>query len=181
MWDTLLGWWGWLRALWAAPGTVIFVGLDNAGKTSLQDRVCERSLSQHAPTQRATADDGRVRGTPWRVLDVGGHEEARADWDTHFVAVSAVVFVIDVHDAERLGEATQQLQRVVEAVPRVPVAVFLNKVDLAGPERAASCRAQMEGWLAGITAGRPAKLFAGSVTQNFGWIDAFAWLAQNLQ
>lgn len=177
---TLLGWWTWLRSLWAAPGTLLLLGLDNAGKTSLQDRVCGRPLRQHTPTQHPTRDDGRVGSTPFHVVDVGGHEEARAAWADYFVRVSGIVFVVDAHDVARMAEACGQLQGVLDAVPDAPLLLLLNKADLTGPSLADERKLELARWLEQAAGPRRWNVCTASVTQDRGWAEALAWLAANL-
>jgi GTP-binding protein SAR1 len=115
---------------------ILFLGLDNAGKTSLLQVLQEGRLSAKPPTQHATAcachlpealgRRARVptaeRGVIARVwtayltvgkidfhaFDLGGHDLARKVWNDYFPSCNAIIFILDAHDRERFPEAKRE-------------------------------------------------------------------------
>jgi len=69
---------GWLTSLLQSLGfasksaTVILLGLDNAGKTTLQHRLKSGQLQQFMPTQRAKEETMQIEGLTIRAWDLGG-------------------------------------------------------------------------------------------------------------
>lgn len=119
----------WLDVLWKSlglsgkEGTVILLGLDNAGKTTLLHRLRTGKIQQHAfpPTDRpsATANRFQYQGIALSAWDLGGHEVVRHLW-ADFVTQEdqptkrmAILFLIDASDLERIEEAGYELDHLI--------------------------------------------------------------------
>ena len=126
-------------------GNILLLGLDNAGKTTLLHRLkTGGEIRPFPPTDRPTLEEfqistGRgVAGAGGTVLnlqawDLGGHECVRYLWEDYVsTQVSAVLFVCDAADSERLEEAAYELDALVGEglLQDIPVALLLNKCDL---------------------------------------------------
>ena len=76
-----MGLWDWLgslveyvQQLWKTKqGTLVILGLDNAGKTTLLQRLTEGRLRQNLPTMHAHRQEAVVGGVTFTAIDVGGH------------------------------------------------------------------------------------------------------------
>lgn len=68
------------------------------------------------------------------VWDVGGQDKIRPLWRHYYEDAQGVIFVVDSNDAQRLGEAKQELQSLLqEAELRdATLLVYANKQDLPG-------------------------------------------------
>ncbi|XP_065183976.1 GTP-binding protein SAR1a-like [Sycon ciliatum] len=174
--------------LWKKSGKLLFLGLDNAGKTTLLHMLRDDRMGQHVPTLHATSEELKMGGITFTAHDVGGHEQARRVWKDFFVAVNAIVFIIDAFDRDRFQEAKEELDALLrnEQVMNVPVLILGNKIDKYGAVSEADLR-QVFG-LHGTTGkgnipkgelhGRPMELFMCSIFKKQGYGEGFRWLAQ---
>jgi len=115
--------------------TIIILGLDNAGKTtllfSLKDEI---SATDTAPTvgfRQSKIVTGKYT-IQW--FDVGGAKNFRRVWTNYYSEVHGVIYVVDAAAEERLEESKEVLAQTLKAegIPGKPVLVFANKQDLPG-------------------------------------------------
>jgi GTP-binding protein SAR1 len=177
MWlfDQVYSFLAWL-GIFRKQARLVFLGLDNAGKSTLLHRLSTGRLAQPSPTAQPQSDEFRVGNTTCHTFDLGGHLQARRLWADYTAVADGVVFVVDAADAERLEEAGDEF-RALLAVPGladVPFAVLGNKID----DIRAVSEAEMRGAL-GLPArvlDRPVELFMCSVVAQAGYAEAFEWL-----
>lgn len=183
LWDALLA----MLGLRGKSGTILFLGLDNAGKTTLLHLLRDGTLVQPAPTQRPTQEEFAAAGVNFRAFDLGGHEEARETWKDYFLDISGIVFMVDLYDANRYDEAQAVLYGIERdlALEDVPIVVFGNKADI-NPQVSAEHLAKIleANPLPDPTLGfqgQPVKVFVGSVRQKRGHVEAIQWLASKMK
>lgn len=58
------------------------------------------------------------------VWDVGGQEKLRPLWRHYFANTSAIIYVVDSNDPERLDEARNELNLVVRATTLIQYCVL---------------------------------------------------------
>ena len=58
--------------------TIILIGLDNAGKSTLLHRLSKGAFGSFAPTEKPTNDEFTAAGVTFKAWDLGGHEAVRA-------------------------------------------------------------------------------------------------------
>lgn len=123
-------------------------GLDGSGKTTLVSVLRDpgEPPPTTAPTIGLVVQKARHNGIDLMMWDLGGHHRFREDWPQHVRGCGVLLFIVDVTDTERYGEARQALQRLLEdpVIGTMPLLVLANKVDLLRPaERAEQ---EVRGW-----------------------------------
>ncbi|KAF2092468.1 ARF/SAR superfamily [Rhizodiscina lignyota] len=131
--------------------SILLLGLDNAGKTTLIEQVKAlptNANSQHHPNLKTVPTVGQNVSTIalpdmyLKIWDVGGQHSLRGLWQSYYSSCHAIVFVIDstdVGDADiekteelgRLEECRLVLEDVLqnEDAEGVPILVLANKQD----------------------------------------------------
>jgi GTP-binding protein SAR1 len=191
-----MGWFSWLWDLLSylnlsnKSGRILFLGLDNAGKTTLLGRLATGQIHTYRPTFNPNVEElmlGRVRV---KTIDMGGHEEARRLWKDYFAKVDGVVFIVDAAARERLEDAKKELMLLLqsEEMQSTPFVIMGNKIDL--PTAVSEDALKQALGLSNLTTGksgqvppgvRPVEVFMCSVIRKIGYGDAIRWLSNFLQ
>jgi GTPase SAR1 family protein len=58
--------------------TIVLLGLDNAGKTTLQYKLKHGNVQAFVPTQRAKEEELTIGGVSIKAWDLGGHQAVRS-------------------------------------------------------------------------------------------------------
>ena len=177
--------------LYKKSGKILFLGLDNAGKTTLLRRLKDDRMVQHDPTVHAHAEELTLGNVKFRAYDLGGHETVRKTWKTYFPTVDGIIYMVDAADRDRFEESKKELDLLMETpeLAKVPIVILGNKID---KKDAASEDEIRE--LFGLSSkgtwgsdkvneinGRPIEVFMCSVAKKTGYTDGFKWLSQFLK
>eukprot|EP01119_Soliformovum_irregulare_P020470 TRINITY_DN6630_c0_g1_i3.p1 TRINITY_DN6630_c0_g1~~TRINITY_DN6630_c0_g1_i3.p1 ORF type:complete len:192 (-),score=44.48 TRINITY_DN6630_c0_g1_i3:65-640(-) len=169
---------------------ILFLGLDNAGKTTLLHVLKSAHLKQPVPTFHPTMEELVIGKINFNAYDLGGHETARRVWRDYFPIVNAIVFLVDTHDKERINESKRELDGLLSNpdLSKIPFLVLGNKIDIQGAYSEDELRYVL-GLHTGLTTGkgtvelkdiRPIEVFMCSIVNRQGYGEGFRWLSQYL-
>ncbi|XP_078477803.1 LOW QUALITY PROTEIN: ADP-ribosylation factor-like protein 11, partial [Lampetra planeri] len=111
---------------------VILVGLDSAGKSTLLARLLTGQVMDTSPTIGFNVGTVNVdKKTSLTIWDVGGQRSMRRNWRFYLDDCSALVFLVDSSDRERVSEARDVLKNLLkdQRLQGVPLMVLANKKD----------------------------------------------------
>mmetsp|Transcript_69486 Transcript_69486/g.122892 ORF Transcript_69486/g.122892 Transcript_69486/m.122892 type:complete len:198 (+) Transcript_69486:64-657(+) len=170
---------------------ICFLGLDNAGKTTLLQMLKEDRISALPPTQYPNHEELIIKGIRFKTHDLGGHETARRIWQDYLVDLDGIVFLVDAADRTRFQEAHEELHNLLamceeKDMRHVPIAILGNKIDIQYAASEDDFRVAL-GLHSHMTMGkdakkdtssRPIELFMCSIVKRMGYAEAFDWLAK---
>jgi GTP-binding protein SAR1 len=175
--------------LYQKDAKLLFLGLDNAGKTTLLHMLKTGHVGIFLPTLNPNQEELIIGKIRFKTFDLGGHETAQRLWRDYFASgVDGVVFVVDAHDRTRFPEANKALNALLlsEELKDVPFLVLGNKIDIGVAASEDDLRYQL-----GLTQTygkeprqdrddrtRPIELYMCSVLKKIGYADGFQWLSQ---
>ncbi|WZN66614.1 ADP-ribosylation factor-like GTPase [Chloropicon roscoffensis] len=132
-----------------AKATLLVVGLDNSGKTTLARTI--QTFAADAQDEDYSRDQEHVlnvqptigfrvekvespfsKGLKLNIVDMSGQQCYRELWQTYYEDVQGIMFVVDAADPRRFAEAKDALVSVVnhQELAKKPLIVFSNKMDL---------------------------------------------------
>ena len=166
-------------------GTILLLGLDNAGKTTLLHRLRTGTVQPFPPTDRPHLETFTIEGgVHFAAWDLGGHEAVRHLWEDYACDCNAVVFLVDATDFQRFEEVRDELDALIAegSVEGVPIAVLLNKCDLdaAQPSDGVARSIGFEE-LCMRHGEEMINMFRISVLRGEGYQDALKWIASFLK
>ncbi|WZY83045.1 hypothetical protein YC2023_029429 [Brassica napus] len=170
--------------LWQKEAKILFLGLDNAGKTTLlhmlKDEHLEIYLCFRLPTLHLIT-------APY----IRSMLHASSSYSESLV-VDAVVYLVDAYDKERFAESKKELDALLsdESLATVPFLILGNKIDI--PYAASEDELRYHLGLSNFTTGkgkvnlvdsnvRPLEVFMCSIVRKMGYGEGFKWLSQYIK
>ncbi|KAF8590251.1 ARF/SAR superfamily [Ramaria rubella] len=113
---------------------ILFLGLDNAGKTTILKKINGEDVLSVSPTlgfNIKTFVHGKYTLNIW---DVGGQRTLRPYWRNYFEQTDAIVWVVDSGDRLRMKDCSDELHSLLleDRLAGASLLVFANKQDIQG-------------------------------------------------
>ncbi|KAM7242249.1 hypothetical protein CapIbe_006720 [Capra ibex] len=141
---------------------VLVLGLDGSGKsTFLRVLAGKPPLEGHIPTWGFNSVRLPTRDFEVDLLEIGGSQNLRFYWKEFVNEVDVLVFMVDSADRLRLPWARQELHKLLDKDPDLPVVVVANKQDLN--EAMSMVELQQELGLQAVDSQREVFLLAASI------------------
>ena len=115
-----------------AKRSVIMVGLDAAGKTTILYQLKLGEVVTTIPTIGFNVETVSYKNVSFTVWDVGGQDRIRPLWRHYYQDVDGVIFVVDSNDRDRMDIAKTEMEKMLSEVElrNACVLVYANKQDL---------------------------------------------------
>ncbi|CAL1276227.1 unnamed protein product [Larinioides sclopetarius] len=108
---------------------ILMVGLDAAGKTTILYKLKLGEIVTTIPTIGFNVETVEYKNISFTVWDVGGQDKIRPLWRHYFQNTQGLIFVVDSNDRERIGEAREELMRMLaeDELRDAVLLIFANK------------------------------------------------------
>jgi len=159
---------------------ILMVGLDAAGKTTILYKLKLGEIVTTIPTIGFNVETVEYKNISFTVWDVGGQDKIRPLWRHYFQNTQGIIFVVDSNDRERVSEAREELQRMLneDELRDALLLVFANKQDLPNAMNAAEITDKLG--LHGLRQ-RTWYIQAACATSGDGLYEGLEWLATNIK
>ncbi|XP_063976053.1 ADP-ribosylation factor-like protein 13B [Diachasmimorpha longicaudata] len=109
-------------------------GLDNAGKTTVLNRLSNEFDPNVMPTMGFRVVSLRHKSFIIRVYDIGGAAQIRAIWKRYYHDIHGLIYVVDASDISRLSESKIVFGELIanEHIAGKPILLLANKQDVPG-------------------------------------------------
>jgi ADP-ribosylation factor-like protein 1 len=111
---------------------ILLLGLDNAGKTTILYKLyAPDKVIRTMPTIGFNVEQVSYRNLNFSMWDLGGQTNIRPYWRCYLNNTTAVIYVVDSADRDRMGLAKRELFGMLqeEEMAGVHLLVFANKQD----------------------------------------------------
>jgi len=111
---------------------ILMVGLDAAGKTTTLYKLKLGEVVTTIPTIGFNVETVEYKNINFTVWDVGGQDKIRPLWRHYYQNTQGLIFVIDSNDRDRIGEAKDELMKMLneDEMKDAILLVYANKQDL---------------------------------------------------
>eukprot|EP01088_Endostelium_zonatum_P014248 TRINITY_DN3041_c0_g1_i1.p1 TRINITY_DN3041_c0_g1~~TRINITY_DN3041_c0_g1_i1.p1 ORF type:complete len:178 (-),score=31.98 TRINITY_DN3041_c0_g1_i1:108-641(-) len=138
---------GWLSMFsFTKEARIVMIGLDSAGKTTILYTLQLGEAGHTIPTIGFNVETIKTKYVTFTVWDVGGQDKLRQLWKHYYLSSSAVIYVVDSNDRDRIEEASRELHKLLDIEEMTEcraVLVFANKQDVKGCLSTAEVTEQM--------------------------------------
>jgi len=159
---------------------ILMVGLDNAGKTTVLYKLKLGEVVTTIPTIGFNVETVEYKNISFTVWDVGGQDKIRPLWRHYFQNTQGLIFVVDSNDRERIGEARDELMRMLaeDELREAVLLIFANKQDLPNAMNAAEITDKL-----GLHSLRNRNWYiqATCATSGDGLYEGLDWLSNQLK
>ncbi|KAJ2722396.1 Arf GTPase arf1 [Coemansia sp. Benny D115] len=158
---------------------ILMVGLDAAGKTTILYKLKLGEIVTTIPTIGFNVETVEYKNISFTVWDVGGQDKIRPLWRHYFQNTQGIIFVVDSNDRDRINEARDELQRMLneDELRDAKLLVFANKQDL--PMTAAEITEKLS--LTSVASSRTWFIQSTCATSGDGLYEGLEWLSEKLR
>ena len=161
------------------PSKILMLGLDAAGKTTILYKLKLGEIVTTIPTIGFNVETVEYKNISFTVWDVGGQDKIRPLWRHYYQNTQGVIFVVDSNDRDRVGEARDELHRMLneDELREAILLVFANKQDLPNAMNAAEITDKL-----GLHSLRQRNWYIQSTcaTTGDGLYEGLDWLSSSL-
>ena len=114
--------------------TILVLGLDNAGKTSILRSFSRESLGSIKPTTGFQIKTQKYDSSTLNLKEVGGAAAIRPYWTHYIDNAQGLIWVVDSSDRKRINDSKSELHKLLIS-PKLsdcPLLVLANKSDAGG-------------------------------------------------
>lgn len=90
------------------------VGIENAGKTTLLQRLANENPVESGPTIGLNVKMMSREGISIKCWDLGGGSQFRQEWARYAVGCNVIIFVVDASEEESVETSKIELHRLLE-------------------------------------------------------------------
>eukprot|EP00299_Pterocystis_sp_00344_P006865 c1928_g1_i1.p1 GENE.c1928_g1_i1~~c1928_g1_i1.p1 ORF type:complete len:180 (-),score=28.00 c1928_g1_i1:37-576(-) len=159
---------------------ILMVGLDAAGKTTILYKLKLGEIVTTIPTIGFNVETVEYKNISFTVWDVGGQDKIRPLWRHYYQNTQGLIFVVDSNDRERVGEAHDELLKMLseDELRDAVVLVFANKQDLPNAMPVAELQEKL-----GLSSLRQRTWFIQSTcaTTGDGLYEGLDWLSTHVK
>ncbi len=158
--------------------TMIMVGLDAAGKTTILYQLKLNDVISTSPTIGFNIEQIDYKNLQMTIWDIGGQDKLRPLWKHYYQNADAIIFVVDSADKTRFELVLNEIHRLMNEpdLEKVKLLIYANKQDLSN---ATSSRELID-----ILELRKLKqewfIQPSSATHGRGLYEGLEWLSKNI-
>lgn len=158
---------------------ILFLGLDNAGKTTIIKKINNEDIMQVSPTlgfNIKTFIHGKYTLNIW---DVGGQRSLRPYWRNYFEQTDGLVWVVDSADRLRMSDCKEELFGLLteDRLAGASLLIFANKQDIKG---ALSIQEIHEALSLGSIKTHRYKVLPCSAMTGENLVEGFDWIVNDI-
>ncbi|KAJ6096400.1 ARF/SAR superfamily [Penicillium sp. IBT 16267x] len=167
--------------LWGKKTTrIIMVGLNGAGKTTILNKLKLGEIVTTVPTHGFNVETVEYRNISFTTWATGGPDNIRPLWRNYYQDTQAIIFVVDSNDRDRIDEARDELQRLLneDALRDGLLLVIANRQDMPNAMNAAEVTDKLG--LHGLRQ-RAWYIQSACATSGDGIYEGLEWLSNSLR
>ncbi|KZT62168.1 ARF/SAR superfamily [Calocera cornea HHB12733] len=158
---------------------ILFLGLDNAGKTTIIKKINGEDIMQVSPTlgfNIKTFIHGKYTLNIW---DVGGQRSLRPYWRNYFEQTDGLVWVVDSADRMRMPDCKEELFSLLteDRLAGASLLIFANKQDIKG---ALSVKEINEALALGSIKSHRYRILPCSAVTGENLVEGFDWVVDDI-
>ena len=174
--------------IWRKEGKMVFLGLDNAGKSTLLVLLKTGKFTQLEPTHHSHSEDLLIGNVNISAFDLGGHTAMRKLWRDFYPVINAIVYIVDAADPSRFQESREEFEKITSdsVLGNIPILVLGNKIDKRGAVSEDELRLAMglaQSMPYGLQKvdninGKQVEVFMCCLAKKSGFTDGLNWLTK---